>query len=152
MLVVLHTSSKFICIYEVDIVIHILKLKKLSLRMAKGHTVSQLCNQDSNPGLSDSDGQAANDQLLTPGGVSLAGWQILYQSESLGLLLSDISYAAQRQKFLRRCWLITAASHSLKFLLFPQEKHSNISNRGHCLLVGAASLSHYLMPHALPYW
>ena len=48
-LVVLHKSSKFVFIYKVDIIIiHVLKLKKLCLRITEVPTLSHQWHQDSN--------------------------------------------------------------------------------------------------------
>lgn len=146
-LVVLYTLSKPIFTYEVNIIIYVLKLKKWSLRMSKSHTLSQLWNRDSDPVLCDSDGHAANHQ------ISLPRWQILYWAESYGLLLSEVPYGAQRQRFLCGCWLITAIRYSLKFLLFPQERCSKVSNRDHlCACRCYLPFPLPKTPSLMPYW
>lgn len=63
--------------------------------------------------------------------VSLPGWQTLSQSEPFGLLLPEISYRAQRQKFLCGYWLLPATSHSLESLGCPRRPSTSISRRSH---------------------
>lgn len=110
-LVVLHKSFKSILTYGVAIIIiHFLKLKKLRLRITKGHILKQLWRWDSNPGAMASGSLPTRVEHFLP--------------KSFGLLLSELLYRAQRQKFLSGCWPITATSHCLEFLSLSQEKSS----------------------------
>lgn len=89
---------------EADIIIlPVLKLKKLHLRTATGHTLSQQGQQVSKPGLSDSEGRAGNHR---PPGL-LPGWPVS-RPESFRLL-SGIPWGAWRQTFL--CFRACAADH-----------------------------------------